>query len=123
MKEIKRGELYRANLCPVTGSEQRGVRPVIILQNDVGNRHSPTTIVAALTSRIPKAHLPTHVAISSKKLRLNSTVLLEQIRTIDKSRLTEYIGKADAQTMKDIDRAMIISLGIEHQEVMHSGGR
>ena len=123
MKEIKRGELYRANLCPTTGSEQRGVRPVIILQNDVGNRHSPTTIVAALTSRIPKAHLPTHVAISSKKLRQNSTVLLEQIRTIDKARLTEYIGKADAQTMKDIDRAMIVSLGIEHQEVMHSGGR
>lgn len=121
MKEIKRGEIYYANLCPVIGSEQGGIRPVIILQNDVGNKYSPTTIVAAITSRKTKSKLPTHVPILSKSLNRKSTVLLEQIRTIDKSRLTEYIGKADVQTMRAIDRAIVISFGIEYLEVVLNG--
>ena len=87
MKIIKRGEIYYADLSPAVGSEQDGLRPVIVLQNDMGNKHSPTTIVAAITSRESKAHLPTHVKISADGLKASSIVLLEQIRTIDKSRL------------------------------------
>ena len=95
MKEIKRGEIYYADLSPVVGCEQDGVRPVVILQNDVGNRHSPTTIVAAITSKRTKTVFPTHVAIQAEGLEKDSMVLLEQIRTIDKARLLAYIGETD----------------------------
>lgn len=114
MKEIKRGEIYYANLCPVIGSEQGGIRPVIILQNDTGNRFSPTTIVAAITSRAEKTELPTHVNITVEGLNHKSLILLEQIRTIDKSRIREFIGILDIATMSSVDKAIVISLGISH---------
>lgn len=116
MKEIKRGEIYYANLCPVLGSEQGGIRPVLILQNDKGNKHSPTTIVAAITSRKTKAMLPTHIKFNEPFMKTESTVLLEQIRTVDKIRLTEYIGQMNTDTMKKIDKAIVISFGIEYLE-------
>ena len=116
MKEIERNEIYYADLSPVVGSEQGGMRPVLILQNDVGNRYSPTTIVAAVTSRQTKAKLPTHVDIQVEDLPKDSIVLLEQIRTIDKTRLTEYIGKVDRQTMETVDRAIVVSFGIRYLE-------
>ena len=112
MREVKRGELYCANLSPVMGSEQGGVRPVIVLQNDVGNKYSPTTIVAAITGRKNKAHIPTHIPIRSDVLQKDSLVMLEQIRTVDKNRLGEFIGQADEQTMQSIDDAISISLGM-----------
>ena len=114
MKEIKRGEIYYANLCPVMGSEQGGIRPVIILQNDTGNKFSPTTIVAAITSKGAKAELPTHVGITVEGLSRKSMVLLEQIRTIDKSRIRDFVGVLDITTMTDIDKAIVVSFGIEH---------
>lgn len=116
MKQIKRGEIYFADLSPVVGSEQTGLRPVLILQNNSGNRHSPTTIVAAITSRKSKPNLPTHVRVSTYGLPLESTVLLEQIKTIDKSRLDEYIGRLDKDTMGKVDYAVITSLGIKVME-------
>lgn len=112
--EIKRGELYYANLSPVIGSEQGGLRPVLIVQNDVGNKYSPTVIVAAITSRLNKAKLPTHIELSSdtyKGLCKDSVVLLEQIRTIDKTRLQQKIGILDPFTMEKVDKAMLLSLG------------
>lgn len=112
MKAIKRNEIYYANLNPVQGSEQGGIRPVLVVQNDVGNKHSPTTIVAAITSRKTKARLPTHVDIQVNGMEKNSMVLLEQIRTIDKTRLNEYVGMADKETMDKIDKAIAISFGI-----------
>lgn len=112
MKAIKRNEIYYANLNPICGSEQGGVRPVLVVQNDVGNKHSPTTIVAAITSRKTKARLPTHVNIQVNGMEKNSMVLLEQIRTIDKTRLNEYVGMADKETMEKIDKAIVVSLGI-----------
>lgn len=118
MKEIRRGEIYYADLSPVVGSEQGGIRPVLILQNDMGNKHSPTTIVAAITSRKTKADLPTHVSFTAECLKSKSTVLLEQIRTIDKSRLTEYLGKMDKKTMGAVDRAIVVSFGIKYLEVL-----
>lgn len=118
MKEIKRGEIYYADLSPVVGSEQGGIRPVLILQNDTGNKHSPTTIVAAITSRKTKAALPTHVTITADCLKTQSTVLLEQIRTIDKTRLDEYIGKLDKNTMGAVDKAIVVSFGIKYLEVL-----
>lgn len=114
MREIKRGEIYYANLQPVLGSEQGGVRPVIILQNDKGNKFSPTTIIAAITARRGKTQLPTHVTIVVKGLSRKSIVLLEQIRTIDKNRIKDYVGVIDAATMALIEEAIVISLGIEH---------
>ena len=114
MREIKRGEIYYADLQPVYGSEQGGIRPVIILQNDKGNQHSPTTIVAAITARSRKAKLPTHVTVMADGLDRKSIALLEQIRTIDKSRLTEFVGVTDVPTMAQIDKAIVISLGVEH---------
>ena len=116
MKHIKRGEIYFADLSPVVGSEQTGLRPVLILQNNSGNRHSPTTIVAAITSRKTKPNLPTHVRVSTDGLPLESTVLLEQIKTIDKSRIDEYIGRLDKDTMGKVDYAVITSLGIKVME-------
>ena len=110
--QIKRGELYYATLDPVIGSEQGGKRPILILQNDIGNKHSPTVVVAAITSRLGKAKLPTHVNLSSEKLSKDSIVLLEQIRTIDKCRLVEYIGKATPEEMEFIEKALLVSFGI-----------
>lgn len=112
--EFKRGELYYANLSPVVGSEQGGIRPVLVVQNDVGNKYSPTVIVAAITSKLSKAKLPTHIEISSGTytgLTKDSVVLLEQLRTIDKTRLTERIGILDTNTMSRVDHAMLLSLG------------
>jgi len=111
---VQRGDIFYANLNPVVGSEQGGTRPVLILQNDIGNRFSPTTIVAAVTSRIKKGKLPTHVEISAERdnLEKDSVILLEQIRTIDKRRLKQKITHLDDETMIDVDEALIISLGL-----------
>lgn len=116
MKQMKRGEIYYADLSPVVGNEQDGIRPVLILQNDIGNKHSPTTIVAAITGRKTRTDFPTHVNIMADGLKNESIVLLEQIRTIDKSRLDEYIGKIDKATMAKVDHAIIMSLGIKTME-------
>ena len=112
--DIKRGYLYYADLSPVVGSEQGGVRPVIIIQNDIGNKYSPTVIVAAITSQINKAKLPTHIEISAHEYGLNkdSVILLEQIRTIDKKRLREKIGCLDKNMMLKVDNSLQISLGL-----------
>lgn len=112
MEQIKRGEIYYANLCPVVGSEQGGIRPVVILQNDKGNLHSRTTIVAAITSEIYKKYLPTHVIFKSDCMKKESMILLEQIRTIDKSRLGRFVGTMDNKTMKRVDKAILISFEI-----------
>lgn len=110
---IKRGELYYADLSPVVGSEQGGVRPVLIVQNDVGNKYSPTIIAAAVTSKINKAKLPTHIELHSNAygLQKDSVILLEQIRTLDKRRLKERIGALNESTMSEVDKAILISLG------------
>jgi len=111
---VKRGDIFYADLSPVVGSEQGGIRPVIILQNDIGNKYSPTIIIAAITSQINKAKLPTHVEISSEEYGLNkdSVVLLEQIRTLDKKRLKEKIGHMTEGDMKKVDSALLISVGL-----------
>ena len=113
MESIKRGELFYANLSPVVGSEQGGVRPVLIVQNDIGNKYSPTVIVAAITSRINKAKIPTHIELSASTygLEKDSVILLEQIRTLDKSRLEKKIGVLDYKTMQNVNQALLISLG------------
>lgn len=112
---VQRGEVYFADLSPVVGSEQGGIRPVLILQNDIGNRFSPTVIVAAITAQIQKAKLPTHVEISAKRYGFdrNSVILLEQIRTLDKQRLTDKITKLDTDMMHQVDEALQISLGLK----------
>ena len=109
---IKRGDIYYADLRPVVGSEQGGVRPVLIIQNDAGNRHSPTVICAAITSRMNKAKLPTHVELSAAECDISkdSVILLEQIRTIDKQRLKEKVCHLDAKTLHRVNRALKISL-------------
>lgn len=119
---VKRGEIYYADLSPVVGSEQGGVRPVLIVQNDVGNRYSPTVIAAAITSQKEKAKLPTHIEINAQSCGLarNSTVLLEQIRTIDKRRLKEKMGTLDDQSMNQINSALSISFGLQ-ADGGHSG--
>lgn len=110
---IKRGELYYADLSPVVGSEQGGVRPVLIVQNDVGNKYSPTIIAAAVTSRMNKAKLPTHIELPPAfGLAKDSVILLEQVRTIDKKRLKERIGELPQATMKRVDKAIMISFGV-----------
>ena len=113
MDEIKRGEIYYADLSPVVGSEQGGVRPVLIIQNDVGNKYSPTVIVSAITSKIDKAKIPTHIELKASECGLikDSVVLLEQIRTIDKKRLKEKIGILNEFKIKQINTALLISLG------------
>ena len=113
-EQVRRGEIYFADLSPVLGSEQGGVRPVLILQNDVGNQHSPTVIVAAITTRVQKKRLPTHVLLTKTETPLahNSVILLEQVRTIDKQRLQDRIAKIGPQRMKEVDRALKISLGL-----------
>lgn len=111
---VKRGDVYYADLSPVIGSEQGGIRPVLIIQNNIGNKYSPTVIVSAITSQINKAKLPTHIEISSQDFSLpkDSVVLLEQIRTIDKKRLKEKIGKFDIKLMSEVDDCLKISLGL-----------
>jgi len=111
---VKRGDIYYADLSPVVGSEQGGIRPVLIIQNDVGNKYSPTVIVAAITSQINKAKLPTHVEISSEEYGLNkdSVVLLEQVRTLDKKRLKEKIGHMSDVDMKKVDEAIVVSMSL-----------
>lgn len=112
---IKRGDIYYADLSPVVGSEQGGIRPVLVVQNDVGNRYSPTIIAAAITSQKDKAKLPTHIEIDSQGsgLSRDSVVLLEQIRTIDKQRLKERMGRLDDTSMARIDQALSISFGLD----------
>ncbi len=114
---VKRGDIYYADLSPVVGSEQGGVRPVLIVQNDVGNKYSPTIIAAAITSQINKAKLPTHIEISAEEYGLtrDSVILLEQIRTIDKQRLRERIGRLDDELMTTVNEAIGVSFGLgEH---------
>lgn len=111
-RKIMRGEIYYADLDPIVGSEQGGMRPVLILQNNMGNKHSPTVVVAAITSRLGKFKLPTHVKLESERLVKDSFVLLEQLRTIDKSRIYEYIGKVTEKEMKIIEKALLVSVGI-----------
>ncbi len=127
---VKRGDIYFADLSPVVGSEQGGMRPVLIVQNDTGNRHSPTVIAAAITSQTGKANLPTHISLSAQSaggglnrdsvilleqirtINRDSVILLEQIRTIDKSRLRGRMGKLDAGTMSAVDNALAVSFGL-----------
>lgn len=115
MNTVKRGEIYYADLSPVVGSEQGGMRPVLIVQNDTGNRHSPTIIAAAITSKTGKARLPTHIALNGRSAGLNrdSIILLEQIRTLDKSRLRERMGRLDERTMSAVDSALSVSFGLQ----------
>ena len=110
---IKRGELYYADLSPVIGSEQGGVRPILFVKNDIGNKYSPTIIAAAITSQINKARLPTHIELAAKDygLQKDSVVLLEQIRTIDKQRLKEKIGELSTDVMAKVNEGLLISLG------------
>ena len=114
MSMVKRGDIYYADLSPVVGSEQGGMRPVLIIQNDTGNRHSPTVIAAAITSQTGKAKLPTHIELSGHSVGLNrdSVILLEQIRTLDKSRLRERMGRLDESTMNAVDNALAVSFGL-----------
>ncbi len=109
---IRRGDIYYADLRPVIGSEQGGIRPVLIIQNDTGNRHSPTVIVAAITSRMTKAKLPTHIKIDKDKCDIikDSVILLEQLRTIDKQRLKDKVCHLDDEMLKTVDKALCISL-------------
>jgi len=111
---IKRGEIFYAELNPVIGSEQGGTRPVLVVQNDIGNQYSPTTIIAAITSQITKAKLPTHVEVKAKRsgLERDSVILTEQIRTIDKSRLKEKVAVLDEEVMLRVDEAIEVSLGL-----------
>lgn len=112
--EVKRGYIFFADLSPVVGSEQGGVRPVLVLQNDVGNKYSPTVIIAAITSQIEKAKLPTHVEVEAKEygLEKDSVILLEQIRTIDKQRLQDKVTELDDRVMQRVNQAVKISLGL-----------
>ena len=114
MSMVKRGDIYYADLSPVVGSEQGGMRPVLIVQNDTGNRHSPTVIAAAITSQTGKAKLPTHIELSGHSVGLNrdSVILVEQIRTLDKSRLRERMGRLDESTMNAVDNALAVSFGL-----------
>ncbi|MFR4985779.1 MAG: type II toxin-antitoxin system PemK/MazF family toxin [Lachnospirales bacterium] len=111
---VKRGDIFYADLSPVVGSEQGGIRPILVVQNDIGNRYSPTIICAAITSQINKAKLPTHIEIDCNKYPLikDSVVLLEQVRTIDKKRIKEKIGHLDDIIMSKVDKALLISLGL-----------
>ena len=111
---IRRGDIYYADLRPVVGSEQGGVRPVLIIQNEVGNRHSPTVICAAITSRMNKAKLPTHIELNAARYHMvkDSVILLEQLRTIDKTRLKDRICHLDSDIMKKVGRALQISLDL-----------
>jgi len=115
LSTVRRGDIYYADLSPVVGSEQGGMRPVLIVQNDTGNKHSPTVIAAAITSQVGKARLPTHIELSGQSCGLSrdSVILLEQIRTIDKSRLRERMGRLDEPLMNEVDNAIAVSFGLE----------
>lgn len=114
MSTVRRGDIYYADLSPVVGSEQGGMRPVLIVQNDTGNKHSPTVIAAAITSQVGKARLPTHIELAGTSCGLSrdSVILLEQIRTIDKSRLRERMGRLDEPLMNAVDSAIAVSFGL-----------
>ena len=111
---VKRGDIFYADLSPVVGSEQGGMRPVLIIQNDTGNRHSPTVIAAAITSQTGKANLPTHISLAARSCGLtrDSVILLEQVRTLDKSRLRERMGRLDEPAMHQVDNAIAVSFGL-----------
>lgn len=113
MENVKRGDIYYADLSPVVGSEQGGIRPVLIIQNDIGNKYSPTVIACAVTSQLTKAKLPTHIEVKQGNFGLpkDSVILLEQIRTLDKRRLKEKVGELDGAAMQKVDKAILISLG------------
>ncbi|MCI8593678.1 MAG: type II toxin-antitoxin system PemK/MazF family toxin [Oscillospiraceae bacterium] len=117
---VKRGDIFYADLSPVVGSEQGGVRPVLIVQNDTGNRHSPTVIAAAITSQTGKARLPTHISLTAMSCGLpkESVVLLEQIRTLDKRRLREHMGRLDDKMMHQVDNAIAVSFGLHPAELV-----
>lgn len=112
---MRRGDVYYADLRPVIGSEQGGIRPVLIVQNDVGNKHSPTVICAAITSKMNKAKLPTHIELSTRDYDMDkdSVILLEQLRTIDKKRLKDKVCHLDMQIMKKVNRALLVSLELD----------
>lgn len=127
---VKRGDIYYADLSPVVGSEQGGLRPVLIIQNDIGNKYSPTVIAAAITSRMGKSKLPTHIDVSrsssnseSLGLAKDSVILLEQIRTIDKRRLKEKMGHLDEETMRQVNEAISISFGLNEYYNNHNEQR
>lgn len=111
---VKRGDIFYADLSPVVGSEQGGIRPVLIVQNDTGNKHSPTVIAAAITSQTGKARLPTHITLTAGSVGLpkDSIVLLEQVRTLDKRRLREHMGRVDDRVMRQVDNAIAVSFGL-----------
>ena len=117
---VRRGDIFYADLSPVVGSEQGGVRPVLIVQNDTGNKHSPTVIAAAITSQTGKARLPTHInlAAHTSGLPKDSIVLLEQIRTLDKRRLREHMGRVDEQVMRRVDSAIAVSFGLNPEQLV-----
>ena len=125
MHTIKRGAIYYADLTPTLGSEQGGIRPVLIVQNNMGNTHSPTVIIASITSRTGKRPLPTHFCLPHiPPLRRSSIVLLEQLRTLDKCRLYQYIGRLNDDVMSGVDRALAISVGLEDiKNLIQDGGR
>lgn len=119
--EVKRGEVFYADLSPVVGSEQGGTRPVLIIQNDVGNRYSPTVIAAAITSQTGKARLPTHIDLPVEEscgLSRDSIVLLEQVRTLDKKRLREKMGHVEERVMEKVDLAIAVSFGLPHDQMV-----
>ena len=122
MTSVRRGDIYYADLSPVVGSEQGGLRPVLIIQNDVGNRYSPTVIAAAITSRMGKTKLPTHIDIYAERAGLarDSIVLLEQLRTLDKRRLRERLGHLDEDMMHEIDTAIAVSLGLVPRSTVYA---
>ena len=117
---VKRGEIYYADLSPVVGSEQGGVRPVLIVQNDVGNKYSPTVIAAAITSQHDKSRLPTHIEVNAGSCGLarDSVVLLEQVRTLDKKRLREKMGHVEENVMEKVDLAIAVSFGLPHDQMV-----
>lgn len=117
LTQIKRGDIYYADLSPVVGSEQGGVRPVLIVQNDLGNKHSPTVIAAAITSKLGKTELPTHIRVDAADYGLSrdSVILLEQVRTLDKRRLREKMGHLDTSAMNEVDHALSVSFGLDIQ--------
>ena len=117
---LRRGDIYYADLRPVIGSEQGGIRPVLVVQNDVGNRHSPTIICAAITSKMNKAKLPTHIELAAQSYGLpkESVVLLEQIRTLDKRRLRERMGRVDSEVMEKVDAAIAVSFGLPRNRLI-----
>lgn len=120
VESVKRGDIFYADLSPVVGSEQGGVRPVLIVQNDTGNRHSPTVIAAAITSQLGKSRLPTHIPLLAETCSLpkDSIILLEQVRTLDKRRLKEHMGKLSEAQMQQVDGAIAVSFGLEGNVTM-----